>query len=385
MPPDRPSFHADHVGSLLRPRTLREAFRRHHDGSLSEAEFAAVQDDAIRDVVALQELAGLPAITDGEFRRASYWAHFVAAVDGLAVAAAKFAFTDAGGERTAFTAPQVTGPLHRSAPISIGEFAFVRGLTDRIPKITMPAPSTMHFWRGPEAIEPGAYPGLDEFFTDLARIYQEEIAELARLGCTYVQLDEVALAMLCDPVVRATVETRDGPTLAVSQQTAREGQGMTASELLVDRYVTAVNDALADRPAGMVVSMHLCRGNYKGRWMAAGGYEPVAEKVFAGCGVDALFLEFDSPRAGDFRPLRHVAEETRVVLGLISSKDPRLESREQLLRRIEDAARYVPMERLGLSPQCGFASTVAGNPVTEDDQKRKLALVVEVAEEVWGS
>ncbi|MGH3565048.1 MAG: 5-methyltetrahydropteroyltriglutamate--homocysteine S-methyltransferase [Pseudonocardia sp.] len=361
------TFHAEHVGSLLRPPALRAAFRRRRDGLISESDFATVQDDAIRDAVALQEGAGLHAITDGEFRRSSYWAHFVTAVDGLDIAPALFEFTDAAGGRMAFTAPLVTGRLRRLRLISGDEFVFLCTATERTPKITMPSPSTMHFWRGPEAIEPGAYPSVEELFADLVVIYREEITELAQLGCTYVQLDEVALAMLCDPAVRETVR--------------RRGED---PEVLVDLYLSAVSDVVADRPAGMVAAMHVCRGNYKGHWMAEGGYEPVAEKVFGRSGVDALFLEFDSPRAGDFAPLRYVGEDTRVVLGLVSSKDPRLESREDLLRRIEDASRYVSVERLGISPQCGFASTVAGNPVTEDDEKRKLALVVEVAQEVWG-
>jgi 5-methyltetrahydropteroyltriglutamate--homocysteine methyltransferase len=364
----RPSFHADHVGSLLRPAALRDAFRRHRDGQLSDGDFRALQDDAIRDVVALQEQAGLTAVTDGEFRRPSYWAHFVAAVDGLGVAPALFEFTDATGDRAAFTAPTVTGRLARGRPISADEFGFLGEVTERIPKITMPSPSTMHFWRGPETFAPGTYDGLDAFLADLGAVYRAEIAELGALGCTYVQLDEVALAMLCDPEVREAVR----------------GRGEDP-EALVDAYAGAIRDAIRDRPAGMAASMHLCRGNYKGHWMAEGGYEPVAEKVFGASGVDALFCEFDSPRAGDFAPLRHIAEGTSVVLGLVSSKSPELESRDELLRRIEEAARYVPVERLGLSPQCGFASTAAGNPVSEEDQRRKLALVVEVAEEVWGT
>ncbi len=362
-----PPFRADHVGSLLRPARLREAFRSRRDGELTDAEFQAVTEYAIRDAVALQEGAGLQSITDGEFRRASYWAHFVEAVDGLSTGPALFEFTDADGQRLAFTAPHVVGRLHRSRPISAAEFEFLRTATSRTPKITMPAPSTMHFWRGPHAVEPGGYGSLDDVVADLAEVYRAEIAELAALGATYLQLDEVALAMLCDPDVRGAVSDRGEDP-----------------EALVGRYVAAINDAVAGRPDGVTVSLHLCRGNYKGRWMSAGGYQPVAERVFGESEVDALFLEYDSPRAGDFAPLRHVSPATTVVLGLVSSKNPQLETRDELLRRIEDAARYVPVERLGLSPQCGFASTAAGNPVTADDEMRKLALVVDVAEEVWG-
>ena len=361
-----PPFRADHVGSLLRPAELKRAFRDHRDGRLADEPFRRVQDEAIRRVVRLQEDAGLRSITDGEFRRASYWAHFVAAVDGLEVREALFEFHDESGERMAFTAPYVRAPIARKRSISADEFRFLRSVTKQTPKITMPSPSTMHFWRGPAAIEPGAYGSRDAFFADLARVYREEIAELAALGATYLQMDEVALAMLCDPGVRAAVRAR--------------GEDADA---LVDRYVAAINAALEGRPAGVTVAMHVCRGNYKGKWMAAGGYESVAERVFSGVRVDALFLEFDSPRAGDFAPLRHVSKDKRVVLGLVSSKTPALEDQDDLRRRIDAAARYVPIERLGLSPQCGFASTAAGNPVTEDDEKRKLALVVEVARAVW--
>ncbi len=233
-----PPFRADHVGSLLRPARLRDAFRLHRAGTLSDDEFGAVQDTAIRDVVAMQEQAGLQSITDGEFRRSSYWAHFVEAVDGLAVAPALFEFIDAEGDHVAFTAPLVTGPVRRARPISTGEFEFLRRVTERTPKITMPAPSTMHFWRGPDAIEPGAYAGLDELFADLGLVYRAEIAELAQLGCSYVQLDEVALAMLCDPQVREAVR--------------RRGED---PEQLVDTYVATLNDAVAGRPAGMVASV----------------------------------------------------------------------------------------------------------------------------------
>ncbi len=363
----KPSFHADHVGSLLRPRALKEAFRRHREGSLGDVEFARLQDEAIRSVVALQESVGLEAVTDGEFRRASYWAHFVDATDGLEVKDALFQFRDEAGERMAFTAPHVCGRLRRRRSAAAGELAFLRRVAKATPKITMPAPSTIHFWRGPAGMDPGVYGGFEELMADLARVYREEIAELASLGATYLQIDEVALAMLCDPDVCAAVAARG-----------------ESPQALIGAYVKAINDALAERPPGVSVAMHMCRGNYKGKWMGAGGYEAVAERVFAEARVDALFLEFDSARAGGFAPLRFVANDKHVVLGIVSSKTPELESQDDLRRRIDEAARFVPLERLGLSPQCGFASTVAGNPVTEDDEKRKLALVVEVARSVWG-
>ncbi|MGH7821615.1 MAG: cobalamin-independent methionine synthase II family protein, partial [Candidatus Binatia bacterium] len=317
-PMDGPPFRADHVGSLLRPPELRRAFRDRSEGRIGEAEFQRIQDEAIRRVVALQESVGLRSVTDGEFRRASYWAHFVAAVDGLEVRDALFHFKDESGQPMAFTAPHVSGRIRRRRPISADEFHFLRGVTRETPKITMPSPSTMHFWRGPSSIEAGTYASLEELFAELAAVYREEIAGLARLGATYLQIDEVALAMLCDPEVRAAVAAR-------GEDPAR----------LVELYVAAINQALAGRPSGVTVAMHVCRGNYKGKWMAAGGYEAVAERVFAGAGVDALFLEFDSPRAGDFAPLRHVAEDKRVILGLVSTKTPVLESADDLLRRIE--------------------------------------------------
>jgi 5-methyltetrahydropteroyltriglutamate--homocysteine methyltransferase len=362
-----PPFRADHVGSLLRPPELKRAFREQRDGTLGDDEFRRVQDEAIRRAVELQESVGLRSVTDGEFRRASYWAHFVAAVDGLDVKEALFQFRDESGERMAFTAPHVCRPVKRVRAISAEEFRFLRAVTRQTPKITLPSPSTLHFWRGPAAIELEAYASVEEFFADLAGVYRTEIAELARLGATYLQLDEVALAMLCDPEVRSAVAARGEDP-----------------ERLVDRYVDAINQALEGRPRGVTVAMHLCRGNYKGRWMGAGGYEAVAERAFGRARVDALFLEFDSPRAGDFAPLRHVAKDKRVVLGLVSSKTPVLEKKADLLRRIEAASRIVGVERLGLSPQCGFASTAAGNPLSEDDERRKLALVVDVARQVWG-
>ncbi len=351
---------AHHVGSLLRPAALREAWRDTDPDELLQA-----QDDAIRAVVALQEGLGLLVVTDGEFRRLSYWNRFVEQVDGLEVGEARFAFTDDSGERLAFTAPHVTGKVSRAAPISVHEVEFVRSITDCDIKVTLPSPSTMQFWFGPLS---EVYGSSAAFFADLSRVYREEIAELAGRGAALVQLDEVALAMLCDPAARDTV--------------AAAGED---PEMLVDDYVAAVAGAIEGAPETVTTAMHLCRGNYKGHWMASGGYEPVAEKVFGHSGVEMLFLEFDSDRSGDFTPLRHVPSTTTVVLGLVSSKTPVLEARDDLLRRIEEASRQVSIERLALSPQCGFASTIGGNQLTEDDEKRKLALIVEVCQEVWGS
>jgi len=359
---------ADHVGSLLRPPELMRAFHRFRDGEIDEKAFAAIQDRAIREVVALQEGVGLKAITDGEFRRASYWGRLVERVEGLEVKEALFAFRDESGRESAFTAPHVAAPVRRVRPIAEDEFLFLRATTRETPKITLPSPPTMHFWRLDAGIAPAAYRDPQAFFADLAAIYREEIAHLAGLGASYVQLDEVPLAMLCDPDIRAKVRAR--------------GQD---PERLIDDYVALLDAALRERPAGMIGAVHLCRGNFKGRFLAAGGYEEIADKLFNQVAADAYFLEYDTERAGDFAPLRLLPADKCVVLGLVSSKRPALESVEGLRRRIDEAARLVDLDRLAISPQCGFASTVGGNPVTVEIERAKLALLVEVAGAVWGT
>ncbi len=363
-----PPFRADHVGSLLRPKTLTVAFKRRAAGEISDAEFAAAQDEAIRDVIALQESTGLQSITDGEFRRGSYWARFVDRVDGLEVKEALFNFRDEGGHETHFTAPHVATPVRRRRPIAADEYLFLRQSTTRTPKITLPSPPTMHFWRLDRGIDPAAYRRLSDFFDDLGTVYREEMAHLAGLGATYVQLDDVPLAMLCDPAVGAAV--------------TRAGLDPTQ---LVDQYVRSFQLALHDRAPSMTVAMHLCRGNFKGQFLSAGGYESVAEKLFNEIPVDAFFLEYDTARAGDFEPLRFVPANKTVVLGLVSTKTPALEREDAVIRRIDEAAKHIDQTQLALSPQCGFASTVAGNPLDVDDERAKLALVVRIAERVWGS
>ena len=362
-----PPFRAEHVGSLLRPKELTQAFHAVSDGTMSAEAFREVQDRAIRDVVAMQEEIGLPAVTDGEFRRASYWAHFVEAVDGLSVRTAAFTFHDSGGAEQEFLSPHLTGRLSRRHSASAAEFSFLRSVTTATPKITMPSPPTMHFWGEDLSPDNDVYDDLDAFLADLARVYREEIAELADLGARYIQIDEVPLAMLCDANVRDAVKRRGGEPAD-----------------LVGRDIRLINDALAERPEDMTFAMHLCRGNFKGQWLSEGGYEAVAERIFSEIQVDALFLEYDSPRAGDFAPLRFVSDDKTVVLGLITSKSGDLEAADGLRRRIDEASQHIPLERLALSPQCGFASTVKGNPVTLDDEKNKLRLVVEVADAVWG-
>ncbi|HEX2464956.1 MAG TPA: 5-methyltetrahydropteroyltriglutamate--homocysteine S-methyltransferase [Thermoanaerobaculia bacterium] len=361
-----PPFRADHVGSLLRPPELREAHRAWSENRLSDDELEAIQDRAIRDAVALQEDAGLEAITDGEFRRASYWSRFVDRVDGMTAEPARFTFHDESGAEQAFLAPHAGGRLARRGPISGTELDFLARATRHTAKITLPSPPTMHFWRGAAGIDPRAYPDPEAFFADLVAVYREEIADLGARGARYLQLDEVPLAMLCDPDVRERLRV--------------EGED---PERLVDRYLDLIRDAVAGAPPSVVFAMHLCRGNYKGRWLSEGGYEPIAERLFSEAPVDAFLLEFDTARAGGFAPLRFLPAGKRAMLGLVSTKTPRLESADELARLIDRAAEHAPLDRLGICPQCGFASTVGGNPLTADDQRRKLALVVEVARRVW--
>jgi 5-methyltetrahydropteroyltriglutamate--homocysteine methyltransferase len=363
----RPPFRADHIGSLLRPAKLREAFKAHAAGRLDDSGLRAAQDEAIRAVVRLQEECGLQVVTDGEFRRTSYWARFVSLTSGLTIKPAMFRFRDEHGHEAEFTAPHVAGRVAGAGPIALDEFEFVHGLTGALPKITLPAPSTMHFWRGRHYADPGVYPDARAFFADLGGVYRAEIAALAAAGAQYVQLDEVALAMLCDPAAREIVKADHGDP-----------------DALVDLYVDAINEAVKDRPAAMVIGVHMCRGNYKGRYLAEGGYDSIAEKLFGRAAVNHFLLEFDTPRAGDFAPLRFVPKTKGVVLGLVSSKQPQLEPLDLLKRRADEAARYVAAERLAISPQCGFASTIGGNPVGEADERAKLRRCVEAARAIWG-
>jgi 5-methyltetrahydropteroyltriglutamate--homocysteine methyltransferase len=366
-PDGRPPFRADHIGSLLRPAALRQAFKRHAERALSDADFARAQDAAIRDVVKLQEACGLEVVTDGEFRRISYWARFVERTNGLTVKEAAFRFRDAHGHESDFTAPHVVAKVKRGGEITVDEFRFVKGLTQATPKVTMPAPSTMHFWRGKDYADPGVYADARPFIADLGKVYQEEIAALSAAGAQYVQLDEVALAMLCDPAAREGVKA-----------------GGNDPEALVDLYVDAINEAVKNRPADMVVGVHMCRGNYKGKYLSEGGYDSIAEKLFGRAQVNHFLLEYDTPRAGDFAPLRFMPKDKGVVLGMVSSKVATLEPVDALKRRAEEASRYVDAERLAISPQCGFASTIGGNPVTEADEIAKLKRCVEAARAVWG-
>ena len=346
-------FRADHIGSLLRPKKLREAFRQ-----LSGSALRAVQDECIREVVRLQKDCGLEVLTDGEFRRISYWEKFVRLTKGLEVRDAVFTFHDAEGQESKFTAPYVSGKVARAEPITVDELGFGNN------KVTMPAPSTMHFYRFTDW--GGAYDSAEAFFRDLGKVYQAEIADLAKAGCRYVQLDEVAVAILCDPAAREKVKAKGGDP-----------------DHLVDLYIDAINEAVKGRPKAITVGVHVCRGNYKGMYLSEGGYDSVAERFFSRTDVDHFLLEFDTPRAGGFAPLRFVPKTKGVVLGLVSSKTPVLEGLEALKRRTEEAARHIDLARLGISPQCGFASTMGGNPLTEADERAKLALCANAAREIW--
>jgi 5-methyltetrahydropteroyltriglutamate--homocysteine methyltransferase len=352
-------YHADHIGSLLRPRALRDAFRKHALGEMTDAAFRAAQDEAVREVVRLQRDCGLQVLTDGEFRRISYWEKFVRLTKGLEVKDAVFTFHDAEGHQSKFTAPYVKGKVSRAEPITLDELGFGNN------KITMPAPSTMHFYRFTDW--GSAYDSAEAFFKDLGKVYQAEIADLATAGCKYVQLDEVAVAILCDPAARAKVKGAGGDP-----------------DKLADLYVDAINHAVRNRPEGVAVGVHVCRGNYKGMYLSEGGYDAVAEKFFGRTEVDHFLLEFDTPRAGGFSPLRFVPKGKGVVLGLVSSKTPQLEMMETLKKRTEEASKYIDPANLAISPQCGFASTMGGNPVTEADERAKLKLCVDAARRIWG-
>jgi len=362
----RPPFRADHVGSLLRPATLRQAFRKHAGREIGDAEFFRLQDQCIRNVVRLQEQVGLEVVTDGEFRRGSYWGRFVERTKGFEIRPASFRFRDDSGNEVEFTAPYARARIERLQPLALDEFMFLAGVTKATGKITLPAPSTMHFYRCNDFADRTVYPDVDAFFADLSKVFQQEIEELAKAGCRYIQLDEVAVALLCDPGIRGQIK-----------------HSGSDPDRLVDLYVESINDAVESCPPGATIGVHMCRGNFKGHYLGAGGYESVAERFFAKAKVNHFLLEYDTPRAGDFAPLRFVPKAKGVVLGLVSTKTPVLESLGDLKRRAEEAARYIELDRLAISPQCGFASTVAGNPLTENDERAKLALVVEAASNIW--
>ena len=363
-----PPFRAEHIGSLLRPPALLAARQAADEGRLSREALRAEEDAHIRDAVRLQEEVGLDVITDGEYRRGIYFGHFGEAVSGFTEMDAEMSFRGAGGEALRYRAAVVTGRLVRHRGIATDEFRFVRSLTRRTPKVTLPSPSSQHFLRWRPGVSERAYPDLDEFFADVAAIYRAELAELAALGATYVQLDDVPLGLLCDPAHRRAFRGQGPRSRRDARPVRRPGErGAGRPAARADRR----RPRLPGQQPGQVA-----------RQRAPTTTWPPAPS--AGLDVDAFFLEYDSPRAGGFEPLRHVAPGRWVVLGLVSTKTPVLEDPDDLRRRIDAAARFVPLERLALSPQCGFASTAPGNPLTPGEQRRKLELVVDVARRVWG-
>jgi len=358
------------VGSLLRPPSLLAAREKARKGELDAGELGALEDDAIREVVKLQEDIGLKSVTDGEFRRTLWHADFLLSFENVisVKTGANATFRTAEGDiERPLSAFHIAGKLSRPKAIFVDHFRFVKSVAKQTPKQTIPSPSILHFRAGRGGVDSNAYPDMQEFYADLSRVYAEEIADLAAAGCRYLQIDETNFAYLCDPAMR------------------KEAQNIGEDpDALPKTYAKIINDALAPAPADMVKAIHLCRGNFEGAWVAEGGYEPVAHVLFNDINVDAYFLEYDSERAGDFRPLRHVPKGKTVVLGLVTTKSGKLESKDDLKRRIEEAAKHCPIEQLALSPQCGFASGERGNKLTVEDEVKKLQLVVDVSREVWG-
>jgi 5-methyltetrahydropteroyltriglutamate--homocysteine methyltransferase len=370
MPDLNPPFRAEHIGSFLRPPALLAARAEHAAGRLTPDGLREVEDAAIRDIVAMQEELGLAVVTDGEFRRGTYTENFttqgIAGVTAANVGEGEWAYTDSSGHKAPGRIPTVHGRIVWQDSTNAENFAFVKSIAKATPKITLPGPCYIHFRAGRAHISREAYPDLEDFWTDLIKAYAIELEKLAAAGCTYVQLDETSLAKLGDPKIRAALAARGDDWRA-----------------LLDRYVAVTNAVVASAPRGMRIGMHLCRGNNAGHWQASGGYEAVAETMFRGIAIDFFFLEYDSPRAGTFEPLRVVPDGKVVVLGLVSTKTAALEPEELLVARIAEAAKYMPLDALALSPQCGFSSGHLGNALTVAEQNAKLRRVVEVARRVW--
>jgi 5-methyltetrahydropteroyltriglutamate--homocysteine methyltransferase len=376
MSSSKPPFRADHVGSLLRPEKLLTARDRHQKGEIDAAALREVEDDAILEAVKLQQDLGLQGITDGEYRRTWWHQDFLEQIDGVEVGESKFtaSFKRDDGVDVSFT-PQtmrVAGKLKRSRGIQIEDFKYLASVVagevgGAVAKVCIPSPTMLHFRGGRDAIDLGAYPDLDGFYVDLAGVYNEEILELAGLGCKYLQIDDTNFAYLCDERIRAATSGR--------------GEDLDALPLTYSRLI---NESIKGRPDDMAVCVHMCRGNFRSAWVAEGGYDPVAEILFNEIDIDGFFMEYDDARSGDFSPLRFLPKGKTVILGIVTSKTPELESKDALMRRIEEAAKFAPLDQLAISPQCGFSSTVHGNDVTVDGQIGKLQLVMDVAKEVWG-
>jgi 5-methyltetrahydropteroyltriglutamate--homocysteine methyltransferase len=381
----KPFFRADQVGSLLRPPELIRARAQHQKGEITHAVLRSVEDAAIRHIVAEQERIGFDVVVDGEFRRENWWIDFVAGLSGVEIRD--------GDPGQAFVAPKgaddhghdhshddhdhgwqyvpknvlTTGRVHAAAPITAPDFAYLNTVTTRAAKVTLPSPTRLHFHGGRAAVSQQAYPDIEEFFADLAKVYRAEIAALEAAGCRYIQIDDPLMTYFISERMRAeVVAAGDDP------------------DARLRRYVDLTNECISERRPDTAIGIHVCRGNSRSGWIAEGGYERIAESVLGGLKVDHFLLEYDDERSGDFEPLRHVPRGVRVVLGLVTTKRGQLESADDLMRRIESASKLIPLEDLAISPQCGFASTVEGNIITPDDQWRKLARVVDVAQRVWG-
>ena len=368
-----PPFRADHVGSMIRPENLVAARLGNEAGAVSKEELLRVQHECIREVVKMQKDLGLRVVTDGEFNRQSWQSDFLLKIENVARTPSRIRVKFHSKEGTRDRAPpslSVVGKLSRPAPIFVEDFAFLASVKDasQTAKVTLPSPTVVHFRGGRDAIDSAAYPDMQQFYDDLARVYREEFAGLVNAGCRYLQIDEVNLAYLCDPALRAEVVNlgEDPATLPKT-------------------YSKLINDTLTGLPADMTVCMHLCRGNFGGMWVADGGYDPIAEMLFNDIKVNGYFLEYDSERAGGFEPLRFLPKGKVAVLGLVTTKSPDMETKDDLKRRIEQAAKFAPLEQLALSPQCGFSSGIGGQTLTVDQEKRKIELIVETAREVWGS
>ncbi len=366
-----PPFRADHVGSLLRPASLLAAREQFGSGEIDAAALRAAEDAAITAVVAMQAESGLQSATDGEFRRASWHMDFIYQLGGITKAPGNLAVKFRNPSGTIEFTPaalHVGSKLRLDHTIFEDDFRYLQSVvTGATPKLTIPSPNMVHYRGGPAAIDHDVYPDMEQFWSDLSAAYAEQVRRLGELGCRYLQLDDTSLAYLNDPAQRAEIA----------------GRGEDAEHLHL-RYIRQVNDAITGRPEGMAVTTHMCRGNFRSSWAAQGGYDFVAEALFSELNVDGFFLEYDDERSGGFEPLRFVPPGRMVVLGLVTTKSGALEDPDALKRRIDEAARYVPLDQLCLSPQCGFSSTVEGNVLTAEEQAAKLRLIVQVARDVWG-
>ncbi|HZT50931.1 MAG TPA: 5-methyltetrahydropteroyltriglutamate--homocysteine S-methyltransferase [Stellaceae bacterium] len=364
-----PPFRAEHVGSLLRPPEVVKARDDFAAGRIDAAALRAIEDRAIAAAVRMQEEVGLEAVTDGEMRRQTWHLDFYHQIGGLAKSAEKVRVpfhTDAGDIPFDTEGMWITAPLRLEKTIFGDDFTYLKSVAKAVPKLTIPSPTVAHR-RGGQMLNRAVYADADAMWRDLSQVYRDEIAALARLGCTYLQIDDTSWAALCDPETRAALS-----------KAGNDGEHMHAV------YIKAFNDAVRDRPKGMTIVTHTCRGNYRSGWMASGAYDYIAEPLFGSLDVDGFFLEYDDARSGGFAPLRFVPKGKMVVLGLVTTKKGALERKDELKRRIDEAARYVPLDQLCLSPQCGFSSTLEGNALTQEEQRAKLRLVVETAREVWG-